>query len=1081
MVLNESVKQTKDLRPIFYFPTTYFVHLAVGYFSGIYGYNGIFCINYNRTKGDVIISDKNNTEVEKITLSAFVKSTASGDATYKAVNQIGTVYVVGSSPREVVYPCSLVEMPLFKLTNWRSTIHSDQSPDMMSNLISVQSILTLAIFFATILVQVSASWGPWGEYSSCSRTCGGGVRSRTRRCTSPRSNSCTGESVSYESCQTKACSDGAVDFRIQQCNSHKHDDNVWISHYDMSSPCTLFCENQLGQVVKKRDTVLDGTTCDSHHSFGLCVAGVCKQVGCDHVIGSTKTVDDCLVCGGRGENCDSLSGTSEDTTLKVGETSNLATFPFGTTKLEIRATTREPAIIELRATDGEVFNLTEYLTDGSHNRSVNFYGAVGMVKPIDNGFRLTARGPLRRTLHLKVQPSGASPTIKYDYSIPLSRFIEKDPQLRFTWVDGTWTSCSAICGPGQQRRAVNCIDRSNGQIVSRDLCPAKDMPALSRACQYRPCHQTLEEKYKWIPGTFSDCNTECGAGHQTQRMFCLQTEHNSESAYVPDAECEQHIGKKPVVRRACFGTETQCGNWITGVWSQCSVTCGQGRQTRSVACEKIYQNDDDEDDGEDESSPSDDQSLCPADSRPATEQSCNLGNCSDLTDEEISIVTSPDMMSNLISVQSILTLAIFFATILVQVSASWGPWGEYSSCSRTCGGGVRSRTRRCTSPRSNSCTGESVSYESCQTKACSDGAVDFRTQQCNSLKQDDNVWISHYDMSSPCTLFCENQLGQVAKKRDTVLDGTTCDSHHSFGLCVAGVCKQVGCDHVIGSTKTVDDCLVCGGRGENCDSLSGTSEDTTLKVGETSNLVTFPFGTTKLEIRATTREPAIIELRATDGEVFNLTEYLTDGSHNRSVDFYGAVGMVKPIDNGFRLTARGPLSRTLHLKVQPSGASPTIKYDYSIPISRFIEKDPQLRFTWVDGTWTSCSDICGPGQQRRAVNCIDRSSGQIVSRDLCPAKDMPALSRACQNRPCHQTLEEKYKWIPGTFSDCNTECGAGHQTQRMFCLQTEHNSESAYVPDAECVQHIGKKPVVRRACFGTETQCGNWITGVWSQ
>ncbi|KAH9488434.1 A disintegrin and metalloproteinase with thrombospondin motifs 20 [Bulinus truncatus] len=137
------------------------------------------------------------------------------------------------------------------------------------------------------------------------------------------------------------------------------------------------------------------------------------------------------------------------------------------------------------------------------------------------------------------------------------------------------------------------------------------MPALSRACQYRPCHQTLEEKYKWIPVSL----------------------HTSLTQSV------SNIGKKPVVRRACFGTETQCGNWITGVWSQCSVTCGQGRQTRSVACEKIYQNDDDEDDGEDESSPSDDQSLCPADSRPATEQSCNLVTCSDLTDDEISIVT----------------------------------------------------------------------------------------------------------------------------------------------------------------------------------------------------------------------------------------------------------------------------------------------------------------------------------------------------------------------------------------------------------------------------------------------------------
>lgn len=32
---------------------------------------------------------------------------------------------------------------------------------------------------------VDGEWGPWGPYSSCSRTCGGGIKSTTRLCNRP--------------------------------------------------------------------------------------------------------------------------------------------------------------------------------------------------------------------------------------------------------------------------------------------------------------------------------------------------------------------------------------------------------------------------------------------------------------------------------------------------------------------------------------------------------------------------------------------------------------------------------------------------------------------------------------------------------------------------------------------------------------------------------------------------------------------------------------------------------------------------------------------------------------------------------
>ena len=59
------------------------------------------------------------------------------------------------------------------------------------------------------LFSVDGQWGPFGSWSTCSQTCGGGVRTRQRSCDSPPPSNggadCVGRATRERNCNTNAC------------------------------------------------------------------------------------------------------------------------------------------------------------------------------------------------------------------------------------------------------------------------------------------------------------------------------------------------------------------------------------------------------------------------------------------------------------------------------------------------------------------------------------------------------------------------------------------------------------------------------------------------------------------------------------------------------------------------------------------------------------------------------------------------------------------------------------------------------------------------------------------------------------
>ncbi|KAM5295479.1 hemicentin-1 isoform 1-T1 [Glossophaga mutica] len=188
-------------------------------------------------------------------------------------------------------------------------------------------------------------------------------------------------------------------------------------------------------------------------------------------------------------------------------------------------------------------------------------------------------------------------------------------------------------------------------------------PCQGSDSEMRNCHHKLCPVdggwSEWSP--WEECTRSCGHGNRTRTRTC-----NNPSAQHGGRPCEGSAVEMIMCNiRPC----PVPGAWSAWQpWGACSRSCGKGTQTRTRLCNNPP--------------PSFDGAYC--DGAETQMQVCNERHC--------------------------------------PVDGKWAPWASWSTCTVSCGGGARQRTRDCSDPvpqhGGSKCEGSDVQSDFCNTDPC---------------------------------------------------------------------------------------------------------------------------------------------------------------------------------------------------------------------------------------------------------------------------------------------------------------------------------------------------------------------------
>ncbi|CAH1113494.1 unnamed protein product [Psylliodes chrysocephalus] len=397
---------------------------------------------------------------------------------------------------------------------------------------------------------INGGWGSWGPYSTCSRTCGGGVSISERNCDNPipqfGGRFCLGDRKRFKICNKDPCPLDEPTFRDQQCteqNSKPFNGKLhkWRPYYKKGEPCVLYCKNELNTFAKLQPRVKDGTPCKAG-TKNLCISGKCMNVGCDFQLDSDAVEDVCGICNGDGTQCKIVDEVYKDT--GAHDYKKVALIPQGSRNVRIEELAPSMNTIAVSDKSEKVFYLNGGHRENRDGTKVFGKGVEGVYDHPEPGKEtLIIHGPTREDLIFFVCfYDQENVGYRYRYSEPTAD-LNYAPQYHWELLD--WSDCSLKCGGGIETSKYDCVEEKAGKVSSTFCAGEPKPPVQTKPCNENPCMT------KWKVGKWGPCRA-CKnlSGLRAREVECVRENPKigAEDILVEDEECDD---VRPASKELC--------------------------------------------------------------------------------------------------------------------------------------------------------------------------------------------------------------------------------------------------------------------------------------------------------------------------------------------------------------------------------------------------------------------------------------------------------------------------------------------------------------------------------------------------
>uniref|UniRef100_A0A665U9L4 ADAM metallopeptidase with thrombospondin type 1 motif, 9 n=1 Tax=Echeneis naucrates TaxID=173247 RepID=A0A665U9L4_ECHNA len=902
---------------------------------------------------------------------------------------------------------------------------------------------------------VEGAWGVWSPFGTCSRTCGGGIKIAVRECNRPLPRNggkyCVGRRMKFRSCNSEPCSKQKKDFREEQCaafdgrhfNINGLPPNVrWVPKYSgilMKDRCKLFCRVAGSTAYYQlRDRVIDGTPCGPDTN-DICVQGLCRQAGCDHVLNSKARRDKCGVCGGDNSSCKTVAGTFNIVPAHFSSYNEVVRIPSGATNIDVRQHSYsgkpdDDNYLAISNSRGEFLLNGEFVVS-MFKREIKVGNAVIEYSGSDHVIeRINCTDRIEEEIIVQVLSVGNlyNPDVRYSFNIP----IEDKPQQFFWDAYGPWQECSRLC-QGERKRKILCSRESDRVVVSDQRCHGIPRPPVIT----EPCNTECE--LRWHVARKSECTAQCGLGYRTLEIYCAKVSRtDGKTQKVDDRYCSGQ--RKPDDKEGCHG-DCNPGGWEYSPWSECSKSCGGGTRRRGAVCRKAAEA------GGDESKCSQrdkltvqpcNEFLCPqwktgdwseclvtcGKGYKHRQTWCQFGE--DRLDDRFCGSSKPE------SVQ----------TCQQQECASWqvGPWGQ---CTTSCGPGYQMRAVKCVvgsygavmdDTECNAAT-RPTDTQDCELAQCPSSHPVPPGTKVPSHQGHKTQW--RFGSWTQCTASCG---------KGTRMRYVSCRDNQG------GVAEESACAHLPKPpAREVCSAVACG----QWKVLEWTVCSVTCGQGKTTRQVLCVIS--DQEVNASECDP---DDRPTTEQDCAMSQCPSRSSESRplpsSPNASGRNNLPRSQSHQWRTgpwgacssTCAGGFQRRVVVCQDENGYPANSCEDRSRPNEqRSCESGPCPQ--WIYGNWGECTKPCGGGIKTRLVVC-QRPNGERFNDLSCEIHDKPPDREQCNTQPCPSSPH----WSTDPWSSCSASCGDGVQQREVSCQVGDRRSST----ESGCPQR--SRPASSQSC-----------------